>query len=77
MSHIGIIFPKMIQRPVSYSILYKWLQNFAYSINFDFMVMIFAGVATLLVAIIAISYHVTKVRFIQSFGFDKMGIVKY
>ena len=43
--------------PVTYVLMDSWLQNFAYHIDVDVAVFLFAGVLSLLIAFVTVSYH--------------------
>lgn len=56
---VGVAF--IVAIPFSYWALNRWLSGFAYRIDFDWWTVILAGVISLLVAAITISYHAWKV----------------
>ncbi len=56
---VGLAF--IVAIPFSYWALNRWLSGFAYRIDFDWWTVILAGVISLLVAAITISYHAWKV----------------
>ncbi|UCE65865.1 MAG: FtsX-like permease family protein, partial [Candidatus Zixiibacteriota bacterium] len=51
----------IIAWPIAYYALNRWLQNFAYRINLDFSIFIFAGLIALAVAMLTISFQSIKV----------------
>jgi putative ABC transport system permease protein len=50
----------VIAAPVSWMVMHKWLQDFAYRINISWRVFIAAGILALLVALMAISFQAIK-----------------
>jgi putative ABC transport system permease protein len=55
-----VIIANVIAWPVSYYIMNKWLQNFVYRIDFPYWVFIFAGVISLVIAMITVSSQAIK-----------------
>jgi putative ABC transport system permease protein len=50
----------LIATPLSYWIMNKWLEDFAYRINIGWWVFVVAAMAAMLIALIAISFHSIK-----------------
>jgi ABC-type antimicrobial peptide transport system permease subunit len=50
----------LIAFPVAWLAMNRWLQNFAYKINMDWWVFAIAGAATILIALITVSYQSIK-----------------
>ena len=50
----------LIAVPISYHLLTKWLNNFAYSINLEWWSFIIAGVVSMLIALITTGGHAAK-----------------
>ena len=50
----------VVSLPLSYFLMDKWLQNYAYRIRYDFMGFLFAGMLALLIAVLTISHTVMK-----------------
>jgi putative ABC transport system permease protein len=58
---LKLVFLGMIvASPVAWYAMDKWLQGFAYSVGFGWLVFIYAAVVALLVAFITVSYHSLK-----------------
>ena len=55
-----VIIANIIAWPIGYFVMNKWLQNFAYRINFNWNVLIFAGVITFMIAVLTVSYKSVK-----------------
>jgi putative ABC transport system permease protein len=55
-----IIIANIIAVPVVYYIMNKWLQDFAYRINIDWLTFVLAGITTLVIALAAISFRSVK-----------------
>ncbi|MFC1725025.1 ABC transporter permease [candidate division KSB1 bacterium] len=55
-----IIISNAIAWPVSYYIMNRWLQNFAYHINFSLVYPLMAGILSILIAILTVSYQSIK-----------------
>ena len=55
-----VLAANVIAWPIAYLIMDRWLQNFAYRINFGWWVFILAGILTLAISIITISYQSIK-----------------
>ncbi len=55
-----IILAFLIAFPLSWYAMNSWLQNYAYKINISWMIFLFAGVITICVALITISYQSIK-----------------
>jgi len=46
--------------PLAYFVMNKWLHNFAYRINIDLFIFIYAGLVSTLLGLITVSYHTVK-----------------
>jgi len=57
---VWIMVSIVIAFPVAYILMNKWLQNFAYRVDIGVGIFFLSVVITLLISIIAISYHVVK-----------------
>jgi putative ABC transport system permease protein len=55
-----VLVGMVVASPVAYYAMTKWLQGFAYSVGFGWLVFIYAAVVALLVAFITVSYHSFK-----------------
>lgn len=55
-----IVLSLLISAPVSFMIMNRWLQDFAYKIEPGFNILLISGVAALAIAIVTISYHSIK-----------------
>ncbi|MBS1916712.1 MAG: ABC transporter permease [Bacteroidetes bacterium] len=55
-----VLLSMLIAFPVAWFAMNKWLQNFAYKINIDWWVFAIAGAATILIALITVSYQSIK-----------------
>lgn len=55
-----VLIGMIVATPVAYYAMTKWLQGFAYSVGFGWLVFIYAAVVALLVAFITVSYHSLK-----------------
>jgi putative ABC transport system permease protein len=55
-----IIISFLAASPVTYFLLSRWLQDFAYRIDINPMVFILGGILTLLIALVTISYHTLR-----------------
>ncbi len=55
-----IAISMLIAFPVAWLAMNKWLQNFAYKINIDWWIFAIAGAATILIALITVSYQSIK-----------------
>jgi putative ABC transport system permease protein len=60
-----VIIASVIATPVSWLVLNKWLQGFAFRIQISWWTFIVAGVLTLLIAMLTISYQAIKAAFIN------------
>ncbi len=47
--------------PVSYYIIHKWLQNFAYRVEIDFFMLLLAGLIALFIALLTVIFQMIKV----------------
>jgi ABC-type antimicrobial peptide transport system permease subunit len=50
----------MIASPIAWWVMNKWLQNFAYRININWSVFVFAGITVLIIALVTISFQAVK-----------------
>jgi putative ABC transport system permease protein len=50
----------VIAVPISFYLMSKWLQNFAYRVEMGWSIFVLAGVLSTMVALIAVSYHTIK-----------------
>jgi putative ABC transport system permease protein len=50
----------VIASPISWFVMNKWLQNFAYRINIGWLVFAMAGAIAIITALIAVNLHVIK-----------------
>ena len=57
---ILVVVANVLAWPAAYFVLSRWLQNFAYQINLGIWVFILAGILTLAIALITISYQSIK-----------------
>lgn len=55
-----VLFACFISLPVSYYLMQKWLNEFAYRINIDITIFLFSGIIALIIAIITISFQAIK-----------------
>ena len=55
-----VVISMLIAFPVSWLAMNKWLQNFAYKINIDWWVFALAGIVTIFIALITVSYQSIK-----------------
>jgi len=55
-----IILAFGLAAPLSWIIMGRWLQNFAYRIHLNFLIFLVSGLAALTIAILTVSYHVFK-----------------
>lgn len=55
-----ILLAFVIALPISWYMMHQWLENFAYRINLGIDVFLIAGMATLLIALLTISYQAIK-----------------
>jgi putative ABC transport system permease protein len=58
---IMIVISLVIAFPLAYYLMNSWLQNFAYRIDIGWPVFVFAGVSSIVLAIVTISFHAIKV----------------
>jgi putative ABC transport system permease protein len=52
-----VLFANIIAWPLAWFMMNKWLQNFAYHIKIDWWIFLSAGVLTLIIAVITVSYQ--------------------
>jgi len=55
-----VLLANMIAWPVAYFSLNRWLQNFAYRVHPNIIIFILAGVLTLVIALLIVSYQAVK-----------------
>ena len=55
-----ILISFIVVSPITYFLLYGWLQNFAYRININLAVFFMGGILSLLIALLTISYHTIR-----------------
>jgi len=55
-----VILSNVIAWPVAWFILKKWLQNFAYHTNINWIIFVLAGIVALLIALATVSYQAIK-----------------
>ncbi len=55
-----VLIANIIAWPVTYFIMNKWLQDFAYRINISWWIFILSGGIALMIALAAVSYHAVK-----------------
>ena len=55
-----ILLANIIAWPVAYYLMLKWLQNFAYRINMNGWVFVFAGALALIIALLSVSYQAVR-----------------
>jgi putative ABC transport system permease protein len=55
-----VIFGILISLPVSYYLINKWLQSFAYRIEISGWIFLFSGILTLVIAFLTVSFHTIK-----------------
>jgi putative ABC transport system permease protein len=55
-----IVLSFVIVSPVTYSLLSKWLQSFAYRVEINLVIFIAGGLVALLIALATISYHTIR-----------------
>ncbi len=59
--YIGLVaISNVIAWPVAYYFMHKWLQNFAYRINFNIWIFILSGLAALTIALVTVSFQCIK-----------------
>jgi putative ABC transport system permease protein len=59
-SFTTVIISFLIALPFSYYLASEWLQNFAYRIKLDWSLFALSGFISMVMAIIAVSYHIIK-----------------
>ncbi|MFC2096531.1 ABC transporter permease [Bacteroidota bacterium] len=57
---LWVIIANILAWPVAYYLMDKWLQNFEYKIHINFVLFIIAGLASLFIALLTISYQTLK-----------------
>ena len=58
---VMIVMSLVIAFPLAYYLMKSWLQNFAYRIDIGWQVFVFAGVISIVLAVLTISFHAIKV----------------
>ena len=46
--------------PIAYLIMTYWLQNFAYRVDLDFTPIVLAGLVTMMIVLLTVSYHTVR-----------------
>ena len=57
---ILILIANIVSIPLSYWIISKWLQDYAYKVNMDYSIFIIVSLSSVLIAFFTIAYHVIK-----------------
>ncbi|MCP4723797.1 MAG: ABC transporter permease, partial [bacterium] len=60
-----VLFANIAAWPLSWYLMDKWLQQFAYRTEIDLSVFIISGLAALIIAIIAVSYQSIRAALIN------------
>jgi len=55
-----VLLANVIAWPLTYLIMIRWLENFAYRINLNLSIFVFSGLAALMIAIFTISLQVIR-----------------
>ena len=55
-----VLIGMLVASPVAYYAMNKWLQGFAYSVGFGWLVFLYAAIVAVLVAFATVSYHSLK-----------------
>lgn len=55
-----VLIASVIAVPVAWLLMSKWLQSFAYRINISIWVFVIAGITTLMIALITVSFQSIK-----------------
>jgi putative ABC transport system permease protein len=55
-----VMISAIIAFPVAWWAMHKWLQSFAYRVNISWWVFVVAGLATLLIALLTVSFQSIK-----------------
>ena len=55
-----ILISNLIAWPVAYYAMNKWLQNFAYRIEMNWWIFVLAGVITLVIALLTVSWQAIR-----------------
>lgn len=55
-----ILIAFLIAAPIAWWAMNKWLQNFAYRIKIDWLIFVMAGISSILIALITISFQSIK-----------------
>lgn len=58
---ILVFFASLLACPAAYYAMQRWLQNFTYHIDLDFMPFILGGILTLTVALVTVGYHAVRI----------------
>jgi len=58
-----VVIAMLIAFPVAWYIMNKWLRDFAYKINIDWWVFVLAGLLTICIALLTVSYQSIKAAF--------------
>ena len=57
---IWIVAANLIAWPVAYFFMHKWLQDFAYRIDFSIWVFVLSGIMALMIAMLSVSFQTIK-----------------
>ena len=55
-----VLFSNIIAWPISYFVMHRWLQNFAYRVNLGIGIFMLSGLAVLAIALLTVSYQTIK-----------------
>jgi ABC-type antimicrobial peptide transport system permease subunit len=55
-----VIIANIVAWPVAYYLTNKWLQDYAYRITISWWIFAFAGILTLIIALLTVSYQSIK-----------------
>jgi putative ABC transport system permease protein len=58
---VMIVMSLVVAFPLAFYLMKSWLQNFAYRIDVGWQVFVFAGVISMVLAVLTISFHALKV----------------
>ena len=56
----NVLYANLIGLPITWIIISKWLENFAYKVEINIWLFIFAGLLSLLLALITVCFHTLK-----------------
>ena len=60
-----IMIAYLIAAPIAYFVMNSWLEDYAYRMKLGFDILLLAGIVSLLIAIITVSYHAVKAALIN------------